>query len=148
MNRFDCHDAIKQTTRNYRATLQTLKAFIAIAVLQPRYLESNDLTVAELRELANELHDVYFARIFACFESCLRHYWRTTIRDTRPPTRQLLESIAARRGVPQDTLDIVQEIRDFRSFLIHEEHELHRAFTIGEASRYLNTYLARLPNGW
>jgi hypothetical protein len=111
-------------------------------------LYTNDLSLTELRSLAQELHDVYFVRMFACFESSLRHFWRTTIKNSKPLTRQLLSSIAGRLGVPQDTLDTVQEIRDFRNYLIHEEHEVKRRFTIVEASGHLNTYLARLPLEW
>ena len=101
-----------------------------------------------MRAVPEQLHDIYFIRMFACFESDLRHYWRTNVRDTKPLTEQLLSSIAARRGVPQDTLDSVQEIREFRNVLIHEEHEIRRRFTIDEASAHLNTYLARLPLNW
>ncbi len=86
--------------------------------------------------------------MFASFESSLRHYWRTAVRDTKPPTEQLLASIAGRLGVPQDTLDLVQEVRDFRNYLIHEEHEPKKPYTMDDASRALNAYLARLPLEW
>jgi hypothetical protein len=86
--------------------------------------------------------------MFACFESSLRHYWRASVRDTRPLTEQLISSIAGRRGVPQDTVDAVHEIREFRNCLIHEETEVEERFTIDEASRHLNTFLARLPLKW
>jgi hypothetical protein len=56
--------------------------------------------------------------------------------------------IAGRRGVPNDTRDTVQKIREFRNVLIHEENEEKERFTIDEASRHLNTYLARLPLEW
>jgi hypothetical protein len=86
--------------------------------------------------------------MFALFESSPRHYWRTNIRDSKPLTQQLISSIAGRLGVPQDTLDKVQEIRKFRNYLLHEEFEVTSSFTIEEASGHLNTYLARLPLEW
>jgi hypothetical protein len=119
-----------------------------LATQQPQYLHDHDLSLPEIKSLVVGLHDVYFVRLFACFESALRHYWRTSVKATKPSTEQLLGSIAGRRGVPQDTLDAVHEIRKFRNYLIHEEHEVEARFTIEEASRHLNTYLARLPLEW
>ena len=121
---------------------------IQLAEEQPEYLHDYDLDLIEMRTVAAQLHDLYFSRVFAHFESCLRHYWRAEIKDTKPMTEQLISSIATRRGVPQDTLDIVQEIRDFRNFLIHEEHEPRMRYTIDESIRHLNTYMSRLPLEW
>jgi hypothetical protein len=121
---------------------------IRLAVEQPRYLRDEKIDLGEIRALPKELHDVYFARMFACFESDLRHYWRTTVRDTKPVTERLLSAVAARRGVPQDMLDAVQEVREFRNYLIHEGHQPRRQIAIDEASRRLNAYLARLPLEW
>ena len=101
-----------------------------------------------MRNLEHALHDIYFVQLFASFESSLRGYWRTNVRDTKPLTMQLIAAVAARRGVPDDTRDTVQEIREFRNLLIHEEHEVRHRFTIDEASGHLNTYLARLPLEW
>ena len=56
----------------------------------------NRLQLHALRALPDELHDMYFVWVFACFESDLRHYWRVAVRDTNPPTEQLLSSIVDR----------------------------------------------------
>lgn len=148
MRRLDCHNALKQVLSSYRTARRTVHVLIEVVIHQPDYLYNNDLTLADMRAFANELHDIYFARMFASFESSLRHYGRTRIRNTKPPTQQLVSRIAERLGVPQDVLDTVHEIRDFRNYLIHEEHEVKRRFTLEEASGYLNTYLARLPLEW
>lgn len=148
MRRLDCHDRIKQVKGSYRTALQTVNVLVELAEQQPQLVSQHDLNVAALRALARELHDIYFARMFASFESSLRHYWRTKVKDTKPWTEQLLSAIAGRRGVPQDTLDTVQKIRDFRNFLIHGEREVETRFTLDEASGHLNTFLARLPVEW
>jgi hypothetical protein len=148
MHRLDCHGRIKQAERSYKTALQTVSAFIALAEQQPELVLDNDLNLPELRALATELHTVFFARMFACFESSLRHYWWTSVRETRPLTRVLLDSIAGRRGVPLDTLLTVHEIREFRNYLMHEEHEAVKHFTIDGAIGQLNRYLARLPLEW
>ena len=148
MRRLDCHNAIKQVKSSYQTALQTVNVLIGIVIEQPEYLYRHELSLVELRNLAEELHAIYFARMFASFESSLRHYWRTSVRDSKPLTQQLISSIAGRLGVSQDTLDTVHEIRDFRNYLIHEERAVKRRFTIDEASGHLNTYLARLPLEW
>jgi len=148
MRRLDCHARIKGVKSSYQTALQVVNLLTKIAARQPRYLFDHSLDMVELEALGQGLHDVYFVRMFASFESSLRDYWRASVRNSRPATEQLLGAIAGRRGVPQDTLDAVQEIREFRNCLIHEEHQVRRRFTIDEASKHLNTYLARLPLEW
>lgn len=148
MRRLDCHESVKHVERGYETALQSVRALIRIVIESPAYLDANNINLAALRNLEVELHDLYFVRMFASFESSLRHYWKSCVKNTEPPTRQLISSIATRRGVPQYLLDTVQEIREFRNFLIHEEHEVTSRPTIGEASRALNHYLSRLPINW
>ena len=148
MRRLDCHDRIKKTKSSYDAALKAVTVVIRLAEEQPDFRYNHNLDLTEMRALEKVLHDVYFVRMFACFESSIRHYWWNKIRETKPLTEQLLSSMAGRLGVPQDTLDTVHEIRSFRNILIHEDHRATRQFTIDEASGPLNTYLARLPREW
>jgi hypothetical protein len=148
MRRTDCHNRLKQVRMSYETARQTVEVFRRIAQQQPQYLYDYKLTLADIDALAIELHDIYFTRLFACFESILRQYWRAKVRNSRPSTEQLLSSVAGRFVVSQDTLDAVSEIRAFRNLLIHEEHDVKRRFTIDEASGHLNTFLARLPLHW
>src|SRR5262249_55436618 len=142
MRRKECFDRVEQVVRHYQTAVQTVTVLIRLAEDQPDYLRKYKLDLREMRALPQELDVVYFARMFALFESDLRHFWRTTVRDTKPLTEHLLSAIAARRQIPQDPLDHVQSIREFRNHLIHGDQEFTRSFTIGEASGYLNAYLA------
>jgi hypothetical protein len=128
--------------------LRTVTAMIAIVEQRPDYLRIHRLEMADLRALKKELHDLCFVQMFASFESSLRNYWRTRVRATKPPTRQLLLSIAEKRGIEEETVEDVQAIRDLRNCLIHEERTIERQFSIDEASRLLSKYLARLPLEW
>ncbi len=148
MLRHDCHSRLNAVKRSYETALKTLAAFISLSEANPNYLEENNLTLREIRDLAFELHDVYFARPFASFENSLRNYWRNGVRDSKPLTKILIASLAARRGVEQNMLEEVQDIRDFRNSITHDEHEPVRRFTIDEAIGLLNTFLARLPFRW
>ena len=148
MRRLDCHHRLKQVKSSHEAALRTVTVFIGIAEQQPGLLYDNDLDLIELRTFAKELHDLYFVRMFACFESFIRHFWWNRVRETKPNVEVLLNAMAQRFGVPQDVLDAVHGIRDFRNNLIHEDHVAKRRFTMDEASGPLNTYLARLPLEW
>ena len=92
MRRIDCHDAIKQVRSNHQNTLQTVNLLLTLVSQQPELLFDANITVAQMRAFAAELHDVYFARMFACFESSLRHYWRAKIRKSKPSTEQWVHS--------------------------------------------------------
>ena len=144
----DCHDRIKLVHSNYETALRIVTAMIRLVEEKPQYLRIYHLDLLDMRALAKELHDAYFVRMFAAFESGLRHYWCASGRHSKPPTGQLLSSIAARRRIPREALDDVQEIRHFRNYLVHEEHDVVRRFTIAESSQLLNRYLARLPLEW
>jgi hypothetical protein len=148
MRRLDCHDRVKQAKRSFETAIRTVNALIVLAERDPKYLHQNNLDLVEMRSLRAELHDIYFARMFSVFESSVRHFWRAKIQKSKPSTERLLSSVAAKRGVPQDTLDAVQEIRDFRNALLHEDHTVKRRFHIDEACGHLNRFLARLPNQW
>lgn len=150
MRILDCHDRIKKARGDYEAASRAIIALREIAAQRPDRLRGQDLDLAEMRTLdLNHLHAIYFIWMFACFESSLRHFWREGLgRKTVPKTEDLVTSIATRRGVPQDILDSVQEVRIFRNYLVHEDQGDVKPFTIAEASRHLNTYLARLPREW
>lgn len=148
MRRRDCHERINQVKGSFQTAFRTVNALIRIATDEPKYLYNHDLDLGAMRDLVRELGDLYFVRMFACFESSLRHYWRATVRNTKPLTEQLISSVAGRRGVPQDTVDAVHEIREYRNYLTHEETEINKRFTMEEASSHLNTFLARLPLQW
>ena len=153
MRRQDCFDRMNAVKGNYQLALRTVNSLIRLAADNARNLRTYDLSLPQMRNLIVELHEVYFVRMFACFESSVRDYWRTSVRHTKPLTEQLISLIAARRGIPQSTLDAVQEIREVRNHLIHEEQDGKKGSIMdearmNEANKFLNAYLARLPLQW
>lgn len=147
MRLVECLDRMKQAKRNFEIAQSTAELSIRLCREQPHLLDQG-FTLQEMQSCAAVFHDLYFVQMFASFESILRHFWRAKVRNTRPVTTQLVSSIAVRRKVPQGTVDSVHEIRRFRNFLMHEEHDVQRRFTIDEAGAPLNTFLARLPPTW
>jgi hypothetical protein len=148
MRRKECQDRIDQLVSHYKTALRVVDTLIRLAEEQPKSLHGYNLTLGEMRTLRVEFHEMYFTRLFAWFESDLRHYRRTTVRDTRPLTELLLSRIASRRGIPHTLLSEVHEVREFRNFLIHEVHEPRRPITIDEAWRRMNAFLGWLPPKW
>jgi hypothetical protein len=148
MRRKECHNRIEQVRSHYETALRVANTLIRLAEDQPKSLHGYNLTIGEMRPLLDEFHDMYFTRMFAWFESDLRHYWRTTVRDTRSSTEQLLSGIAARRAIPRTLLADVHEFREFRNYLIHEEHEARSPITIDVARHRMNAFLAWLPLEW
>jgi hypothetical protein len=148
MRRRECYDRIGKVVYHYETAIRMADVLIRLAEERPKTLQGNDLDLGGMRSLRDEFHEVYFTRMFACFESDMRYYWRRTVRDTRPLTEQLRSLIAARRGIPRAVLADVHEIREFRNYLIHEEHEARRPITIDEGRRRINAYLAWLPLSW
>lgn len=148
--RTDWHDRIKQAERDCRNALRAMDLLINVCRNQPSYLQREDFALSDLRIVGRGLHDLYFVRMFAAFESCLRSYRQsTTRRKKKTVTQQLLiESIAKQVGVGQNTLDAVQKIRGFRNYLIHGDEQNITSYTIGEAGKHLNAFVAKLPLSW
>jgi hypothetical protein len=138
MKRLDCHSRIKRAKANYDTAHQAVSVFITLVENDPGILYDNGLELNTLKVMLATLHEVYFAHMFACFETSIRHFWTTTVRNTKPGTEQL----------PQDDLDTAHDIRDYRNSIIHDDHIPRRLFTIVEALGPLNVFLARLPLEW
>lgn len=69
-------------------------------------------------------------------------------RPTEPRMRDLLDAIAARCYIPDDWLDHVHEVREYRNALIHEGEEKRTRITLATARRYLCRFFSRLPADW
>jgi hypothetical protein len=148
MKRLDCHDSLKEVLGNYRTAIKTVQVLIDLAVAEPAVLHDNDLELADLKGLKEELDALYITRLFAVFENALRSCWRSRIRASTPATQVLINSVAGRFGVPDELLELVQGIRQYRNALIHEEAQADGTFRVDEASSHLNQFLARLPLEW
>jgi hypothetical protein len=147
MNRVDCHSDLKQIYSRYETAREAIGVLVRVASSEPKCLRGTGLAVANIRNVADEFHDLYFVRIFAHFESILSDYW-LTIRKSKPRyTKQLISSIAARLGVSQGNLDAVHGVRDFRNYLVHGE-QLKKPYSIKDACAVLNTFVSRLPLKW
>lgn len=148
MRLLDCYARLSTVKRSHSTARAAVGAYLSLAGSNPDHLRDFDITIRDVQQFAAELDEMYFLRLFSSFESCIRDYWRSGVRPTKPLTEVLIASIASRRGVPQDVLDEVQQIRDFRNSITHDDHEPARPYSLEEASRYLNQFLSRMPRTW
>lgn len=132
---------------------ESLAAAVAVDLLgirlraEPSFLASRGLKIRAFRDLENHLDATYLIRLFAEYESTLRSYWRDGLRlETVPRTKDLMDAIAARRGIGRDLLEHVHNVREFRNSLVHEDHGSEAAVSLEESQQRLRSYLARLPN--
>jgi hypothetical protein len=144
--RFIWLERIKQVEREYSAisvtTIRLLEAAKQDANLIRRGLRLRDLEHAVLN-----LSGTFVIRLFAEFETGLRTYWLAA-RATSPATRDLLEGVAARRGIPIDDLADVHAVREYRNVLVHEREEDIEPIPLSLARSRLCKFLARLPDEW
>lgn len=144
--RRDWLERIKAVEREFLAARKAVDEFITALERGTAALPPNT-KVRDVYTMSDNLEGTYLIRIFAAFESGLRNYW-ATIKDTIPPARDLIESIAGRRGVPDELRDEVHEVRRYRNSLVHEGDEEMSPIALGMARGRLCTYVARLPDEW
>ena len=139
-------ERIKAVEREHLAARQAVDDFLA-------GLRSGTATMppnTKLRDadtMSDNLEGTYLIRLFAAFESGLRSYW-ATIKDSSPRTTDLIDSIAARRSIPDDTRDAVHAVREYRNSLVHENDDETKPVPIDISRGRLCTFFARLPDEW
>jgi hypothetical protein len=68
-------------------------------------------------------------------------------RTTEPEMRRLVDSVAARRRMPDADRDAVHDVRELRNEIIHESVRLAR-LNLAQCATPLGRYLSWLPNEW
>jgi hypothetical protein len=149
MKRTQCHDSLKAIKANYDTALYAVEQFVELAKNRPQLLFSHGIELTDVIDVSRQLHNVYFIYMFACFENSIRSYWRAWRKKKgKPNTEQIIDVLAGRHSISQDTLDDVHDMRNYRNFLVHEDAKKCRVCTIAEASKCLNVYLAAFPIEW
>ncbi len=137
---------IKTVEREYRTAQQSVDWFQEAAQNDPALLP-RDLSHGDIGLTAANLEGTYLIRLFAEFETGLRLFW-STIRDTTPPTWDLLEGIAARRRIPYAHLLKAHDVQNYRNILVHERDEGADPMSMSIARGHLCRFFAYLPPHW
>jgi hypothetical protein len=137
---------IKAIEREHASTRLAIDRLLEDARRDPTIL-TGDLKLRDLIIASERLEGTYIIRLFAEYETGLRLFWKT-IRDTEPPTQDLLNGIAARRGIPPARIANAHAAREYRNALLHERDEEVAPISIGEARSHLCRFFAFLPETW
>lgn len=139
-------ERIKAVEREFLAARKAVDDFITAIREDPDRLPSNT-NVRDANTMSNNLEGTYLIRLFAAFESGLRNRWESS-RTTKPPVRDLIDSIAGSRGAPDELREQVHEVREYRNSLVHESDGETEPVALGVARGRLCTFFARLPENW
>ena len=147
--RTDRSERMKSVEREYEVAEVALAALEEALVEHSGLLTAQGLTVVDLRQYRRKLHDTYFIRLFAEFETGLRDYWKNGL-ARHPETRivDVITSVGARHRIPDALRINVHSARQYRNRLIHEEDAEGEPVTLAEARRYLGKFFGRLPDNW
>jgi hypothetical protein len=137
------HSRIKDVEREFTAARKAADDLLSALQIGTAILPS-DTKVRDANNMSKNLEGTYLIRLFAAFEAGLRSYWET-FRDTIPPSRDLLDAIAAKREIPDRDRDAVHEVREYRNSLVHEEDATVDPISLKVARGNLHAYFSRLP---
>jgi hypothetical protein len=142
-------ERINAIGREFEIAQLAAKHFLKLLRTEPRLLLDGKLKQADATRFETTLGDTYLLRLFAEFEEGLRGWWRHGLgRATEIRTFQLINSVAARRSVPDDDRDDVHAVREYRNALIHEESDDVDPVPFLEAKHFLCKFFSRLPENW
>ena len=137
---------IKSVQREYVAIRQAADRFQQAAWDDPTILMEN-LRHAEIIKASQSLEGTYLMRLFAEFETGARQYWSTEWK-TRPKTKDLLNGLAARCGIPDTQRDHGHLVCDYRNRLVHGREDHLEVVSIVLARSYLCRFFSFLPQQW
>ena len=142
-------ERIKAVEREYFAAKASIKLLEARLLSDPTFALNRRWQNKDVRNLRDNLESTFSIRLYAEFEAGLRDAWLLAFgRPTEPRMRDLLDAIAARCYIPDDWLDRVHEVREYRNALIHEGKEKKPHISLARCRRYLCRFFSHLPADW
>jgi hypothetical protein len=145
-NLFAWHERIRAVEREFLAA-SLAGARLRDEVRTDPSILPEEVKVRDVRVMTEHLEGTYLVRLFAAFEAGLRTYWET-VRTTIPPSRDLIDGIAAMRRVPDPDRDEVHAVREYRNGLVHLADEPAEPIPLATARKALQTFFSRLPPEW
>ena len=137
---------IKAIEREHVAMRQAADWFSQAAFDDPSIL-LEDLLHGEIDAASRRLEGTYIIRLFAEFETGARAYWEANW-TTHPKATDLLDGLAARRGIPDTQRDNAHLVREYRNALVHEREDVPDKVPIDKARSYLCHFFSYLPPRW
>lgn len=146
-------------TREWIVSLRSIEneyrvAFIGMARLsdQARHdpaILGPGLRLRDVDEARRHLNATYAIRLFAEFETGLRHFWTTTRNEPEPRRiAETIDRIASRHRVFHSYLRNCHRVRQYRNRQVHQSEEVGETLEVRECCSYLCTFLGRMPPDW
>ena len=145
--RDDWFTRLKSIEREYQSVALALHAYVQTCQTDPTPLAFYNLRPSDLVLAEQNVEPTYVVRLFALFESGLRSYWGS-LKDTVPPSRDLIDSVASRRNIPELEAQGVHAVRRYRNSLVHDVDDQFEAVSLATVRKNLSIYLSRLPRNW
>ncbi len=146
-DRDGCLIGIKAIEREYLVLEFALEQLLIQTQRESKILKQRKLDFRDLQRTAKNLEGTYIIRLLAEFESALRRFWATT-KETRPRTKDLIDSLAAHRRVSQELLDQTHEVRIHRNLLVHGRTKSLSPLPVATARGICCKFLSQLPDRW
>jgi hypothetical protein len=107
-----------------------------------------DLRLRDVGMVIDRLEGTYLLRLFAEFETALRHYLRAFRIKAPNNAEPLINKVRDRAHIANDDALKVHAVRRYRNNLIHDDAAPAPPVTIRVATKDLGTFLACLQRYW
>jgi hypothetical protein len=107
-----------------------------------------DLRPRDIGAAAERLDGTYIIRLFAEFETALRHFMRESGYAVPRSAEPLINRVRDRARIPNDDALNAHTVRDYRNTLVHDRREPVDPIPIREATRRLCIFLGWLQRLW
>jgi hypothetical protein len=145
----DRSERMKSVEREYGVAEMARAALEEALSQHSGLLTAKGLNVVDLRTYRSKLHDTYFIRLFAEFETGLKDYWKNGLgEDAKTRIMDVITSVGARHRIIDAWRINVHAARKYRNRLVHEEDAEGDPVTLVEARRYLGRFFGYLPDNW
>lgn len=150
MNRQDFILRIRGAEEECKVALLSVARLSVQTRRDPGPLAKANLSHRNVRDCLDNLEATFIVRIFAEFESALRHYWKHTSRKRALPRthiHDLIDKTASHCHIDTGVLARTHDVRECRNRLVHEQ-PAGPALTLGECRSFLGRFLGYTPFDW
>lgn len=144
---FDWGTRLKDVEREYNTARLAMDRLNQHAKDNPGVL-TGDLRYKDIGMASERLDGTYVVRLFAEFETALRHFMRQFQYREPRNAEALVNRVKDRGGISDDHVRNVHAVREYRNMLVHDRATPASEVSIRNATSYLGTFLAWLQRFW
>ncbi len=139
---------LKGIEHEYRVARMAMDRLAADVGRDPTILD-RDMRVRGIGVALDNLGGTYATRLFAEFETGLRHFWMATRIEPEPfRIAEIIDRVAARHGISYDERANAHRVRGYRNRLVHDNEEGGETIAVRDCRGFLCTFLGKMPPNW